>query len=96
VIAVEPPPLPPRWTVRLGKGQQDKAKRQAVYDALRRHRVEHPVASQAANAFHSGGVSEAPLPDAETARSVVADLQALGIAAEVVDPQPSRRAGESG
>jgi hypothetical protein len=77
-------PQPCRWTVRVNEGQQGKAKRQAVYDALRRHRVRHPVASRTANIVHAGVASEVEVEDAETARAVVADLQAHGIAAEAV------------
>jgi hypothetical protein len=86
----------PQWKVRIGEGQQEKAKRKAVYDVLRRHQVVHAAASAAAKVFHSGSRGEVALQDPQTARAVAAEFQALGIVAEVVEPQGSQEAAAGG
>lgn len=86
VVAVDPPPKPLEWVFRIAQQQQGRAQRRAVYDVFRKHRIPHPVASSAANAFHAGTQVRVPSRDPQTAMSVVADLRALGLEAEVVEP----------
>ena len=87
----EKPQRPPQWTVRISEKQQGKTTRKAVYDALRRHRVPHPIASPAANTFHAGGTSEVVFKDAVGAQAVATDLQTLGITTEVISPPPVQK-----
>jgi hypothetical protein len=95
-VKSQPPSEHPEWKMRIGKGQQGKAERTAVYDVLRRHGVVHPAASTTARAFHSGNQGEVALRNPQTARAVVAEFQALGIVAEIVaeivEPQGSQEA----
>jgi hypothetical protein len=86
VVALDPPPKPLEWVVRIAERQQGKAQRRAVHDALRRHRIPHPVANPAANTFQSGAQVRIPLRDPQPARAVVDDLRALGLEAEVIEP----------
>jgi hypothetical protein len=80
------------WKVRIGEGQQWKIKRRAIYDVFCRQRVGHGSASRAADAFRSGRQAEVAVRDSQTAQVIVAELQALGISAEVVEPQGSQEA----
>jgi hypothetical protein len=86
VVALDPP-QPLEWVVRIAQRQQGRAPRRAVYDAFRKHRIPHPAASPAANAFHAGTQVQIPLRDPRSARAVVDDLHALGLEAEVIEPE---------
>jgi len=78
------PPVP--WKVRVAANQADKVPRRTFYDLLRRHRVPHPQAGSSADVFHTNGTCEVIVRDAVTASRIVADLQELGITAEVLEP----------
>ena len=90
----EPPPALAReesgCVVRIDGQQQTRTARRAVYDSLRKQHIPHPIASRAANAFHSGLQVELPISEADQARAVLDEFHALGLVAQMVDPAVAR------
>jgi hypothetical protein len=80
----------PVWKVKIPAGQQEKARRRAVYDVLEQHHISYSQRSGAADAFHQGRDGEVVMRDLGTAKAILAALQALGIAAEVIEPGGSQ------
>jgi hypothetical protein len=74
------------WKVKIHQGQQKKARRRAVYDILERNGISYQQRSQAATAFRNGQEGDVSVKDPAKARAIVADLQALGICGEAIEP----------
>jgi hypothetical protein len=79
-------PAESRWKVKIRAGQQQKARRRAVYDVLERNGIPYRQRSQAATAFRHGQEGEVSVTDPAKAKAIVADLQALGISGDAIAP----------
>ena len=84
VVLLDSPPSERK--VCIAEQQQAKARRRAVYDCLRKHRIPHPVASEKANEFHAGFQVDIPLQEKDRAQTIVGELRSLGLVAEVIEP----------
>jgi hypothetical protein len=81
------PPLERVWKVKIPAGQQEKASRRAVYELLEKHSISYSQRSGAADAFYHALDGEVVMRDRETAKATLAGLNALGITAEVIEPE---------
>lgn len=81
----EEPPLPPLpSTVHISEQQQAKTEMPLVQKMLLKHGIPSQVAYQAAGQFRRGKRVVLRVRDADAGRALVAALQGLGVAAEVV------------